>query len=159
MLSFEEKTYLKLWEIFPSQIFVAYICDAPTLPLPLPNCCFNDVNQVLYITHVLQVVSLTSKDYEVVIHIKNSKWKFKKKIAFLFTLALSKKKKFSKADFCMAWCLLSWLHNGVSFWCPLPYLVQVNTAKVVTLLVISLPEAPWQTCRYAGLGFPATFPS
>jgi len=47
--------------------------DAPTLPLPLPNCCFNDVNQVLYITHALQVVSLTSKDYEVAIHMKNSK--------------------------------------------------------------------------------------
>jgi len=53
--------------------------DVPTSPLPLPNCCFNDVNQVLYITHVLQVVSLTSKDYEVAIHMKNSKSKRKEK--------------------------------------------------------------------------------
>jgi len=53
--------------------------DVPTPPLPPPNCCFNDVNQVLYITHVLQVVSLTSKDYEVAIHMKNSKRKRKEK--------------------------------------------------------------------------------
>jgi len=50
--------------------------DVPTPPLPLPNCCFNDVNQVLYITHVLQVVSLTSKDYEVALHMKKKKKDF-----------------------------------------------------------------------------------
>jgi len=55
------------------QLIYNQSCDVPTPPLPPPNCCCNDVNQVIYITHVLQVVLLTSKDYEVAIHMKNEK--------------------------------------------------------------------------------------
>jgi len=56
------------------------------------------------------------------------KWKMKKKKKKTFSNSIfihfgtfKKKKNFSKADFCMAWHLLIWLHKGVSFWCPLPY--------------------------------------
>jgi len=57
---------------FSESDFCGLYNQSHDVPTP-PTTCFNDVNQVLYITHVLQVVSLTSKDYEVAIHMKISK--------------------------------------------------------------------------------------
>jgi len=91
MLSFEEKTCLKLWEIFLSQIFVAYIINHMMFP-PLHyhrQTVVSMMSTKISITHVLQVVSLTSKDYEVAIHMKNENEKKKTfSNSILFTLAI-----------------------------------------------------------------------